>query len=366
MKTAIFGGSFNPVHKEHVNIVLSAKRELGLDRIIVVPSSVTPQKTGRITVSGEHRLNMCRLAFDGIGGVEVSDYEQKQGGISYSYLTCEEFSKRYKGDKLYFIMGADMFENFPKWKYPERILDKVTLAVCSREKPLDADAPFGFVKFSYVGAKVSSTKIRALSALGESAEEYLPQKVADYIKDNNLYRLEFTDKLKCLLTPSRWAHTVRVALMAAENCARYKIPEDKAVIASALHDCAKYLNRNSAHLKGFTFSEDVPEPVMHQYTGAYVAEHTFGITDKDILNAIKYHTSAREDMSPLEKLIFLCDLLEEGRNFEGIEKLREEFSHSLDKGLYCALEHQLKYLESTGSKIYPLTYSAYQFIKENK
>lgn len=359
MKIAIFGGSFNPVHKEHVNIVLSAKRELGFDRVIVIPSAVTPKKDGRITVSSEHRLNMCRLAFDGIKGVEVSDYEIQKGGISYSYLTCEEFSKRFKEDNLYFIVGADMFENFSMWKYPERILDKVTLAVCSREKPLTATAPFDYVKFSYIGAKVSSTKIRTLCALGESVREYVPQKVADYIESNNLYRLDFIDKLKSLLTSERWAHTVRVAFMSAENCSRYKIPENKAVIAAALHDCAKYLGRGCPELKGFTFPENVPDPVMHQYTGAYVAEHTFGIRDEDIINAVKHHTSGRPEMSPLEKLIFLSDLLEEGRNFEGIEKLREGFSHSLDEGLKCALEHQLNYLNGTGAKVYSLTNKAY-------
>lgn len=363
MKTAIFGGTFNPVHKEHVNIVLSAQRELGLDKVIVVPSAVTPQKSGRIVISGEHRLNMCRLAFDGIDDVEVSDYELKQGGVSYSYLTCEEFAKRHKGDKLYFIVGADMFENFSSWKYPERILAKVTLAVCSREKPLDKTAPFDFVKFSYVGAKVSSTRIRTLCALDESVEEYVPVKVWEYIKNNGLYRLEFINKLKSLLPPERWAHTVRVALMAAENCPRFNIPEDKAVTAAALHDCAKYLGRGCPELENFAFPEDVPNPVMHQYTGAYVAEHTFGIRDEDVLNAIRHHTSGRADMSPLEKLILLCDMLEEGRNFQGIEKLREGFSHSLDEGLKLALELQLKYLESTGAKIYSQTNCAYQFYK---
>ncbi len=362
MKTAIFGGSFNPVHKEHVNIVCSAKRELGLDRVIVVPSAVTPNKYGRITASGEHRLKMCLLAFDGVA--EVSDYEIAKGGISYSYQTCEEFAKRFAGDKLYFIVGADMFENFPAWKYPQRILDKATLAVCAREKPFKAQAPFEFEQFSYVGAKVSSTKIRTLFALGESAGDSVAPAVADYVERNGVYRLEYIGKLKSMLTPERWAHTVRVAVMAAENCLRFGIAENKAITASVLHDCAKYLARGSDELKGFIFPDCVPGSVMHQYTGAYVAERLFGINDCDVLNAIKYHTSGRPDMSPLEKLIYLCDLLEEGRSFEGIEKLRRAFEKGLDEAMYEALDHQLKYLKNTGEPVYPLTVRAYEFIKE--
>lgn len=365
MKIAVFGGSFNPVHKEHVNIVRAAVRELGLDKVIIMPSAVTPNKSGRITASGADRLEMCRLSFCGINGVEVSDYEINMGGISYSYRTCKELAKRNKGDKLYFIVGADMFYNFSEWKFPERILNCVTLAVCAREKPLEATAPFYFEKFSYVGAKISSTKIRALAALGENVEEYVTKKTADYIVDKSLYRLGFIDKLKSFLTAERWAHTVRVAITAAENCARFGIPEDKAVTAAALHDCAKYLGQGSPELNGFSFP-DAPDAVMHQYTGAYVAEHTFGIRDEDILNSIKYHTSGRPDMSPLEKLIYLSDLLEEGRSFNGVEQLREAFSIGLDEGLRAALCHQLEYLEATGKTVYPLTERAYEFIKENK
>lgn len=65
-------------------------------------------------------------------------------------------------------------------------------------------------------------------------------------------------------------------------------------------------------LKGFVPPKDVPESVMHQYTGAYLAEHEFGVTDEDILNAIRYHTSGRAGMSELEKLICFSDMLEEG------------------------------------------------------
>ena len=74
MKIAIFGGSFNPVHNEHINIVKAVKKTLAPDKIIIMPSSVTPQKYGKMTASAADRINMCKMAFCGMDEVEISDY----------------------------------------------------------------------------------------------------------------------------------------------------------------------------------------------------------------------------------------------------------------------------------------------------
>ena len=375
MKIAIFGGSFNPVHSEHVNIVKAAKAELSLDKVIIMPSNITPKKSGKLTVSAEHRLNMCRLAFGKIEGVTVSDYEISQGGVSYSHLTCRALKERFPDDELFFILGADRLETFPRWKDPEEILKYVNIAVCARKNTSGLEnaeqvykAAFSkeIVKFGYVGAKVNSTKIRTLSALGESIDEYVDESTANYINSNSLYRLKDLQSVKGFLKPERWAHTVRVAVMMAQNCSRIGVSEERAITAAALHDCAKYLELNSSELEGFTCPEDVPSPVVHQYAGAYVARHSFGIDDEEILDAIRYHTSGKENMSPLGKLLYLCDMLEEGRDFEGVKKLREIFYQSIDEALYYSLKHQIEYLEAKGKQIFPLTLSAYKFIKENR
>lgn len=374
MRIGLYGGAFNPVHNEHVNLARAAKETLGLDKIFIIPTFVSPHKRGAIMVRGRERMQMCRLAFGEIDGAEISDCEIRRGGVSYSYITCRRFRKEFPDDELYFLMGADMLASFSEWKEPNEILKCVTPAVCAREsanalKPLIVQFGERFrreiVTVNYVGKAVSSTRVRTLAALGEDISAYVPEKVKTYIRSQELYLRPNLREVKKYLTEERWAHTVRVAVMAAENCRRVGAEETDAITAAALHDCAKYLGANAPELDGFVPPDNVPAPVLHQYSGAYVAEHTFGIRDETVLNAIRYHTSGRENMSGLEKLIYLSDLLEEGRNFPEVNALRKIFAQDIDKALLAALEHQCAYLKTTGAPVYPLTVRALNYIKEN-
>ena len=137
--------------------------------------------------------------------------------------------------------------------------------------------------------------------------------------------------------------------------------------AALFHDCAKNLPPDSPYLRGFRPPKGVPEPVLHQYSGAYVAEKFFEVTDGEVLDAIRYHTSGRADMTSLEKLVFLSDMLESGRQFDGVEKLRRIFrEEGLDPCMRQALKDTLSYLEKSGGEIYPLTREAYEFLKREK
>lgn len=369
MKIIIFGGSFNPVHNEHVAMLREAVISVGAQKVIVMPTAVSPHKRAKISAPPADRMAMCRLAFGDVA--EVSPYEVDKGGTSFSYITCEHLKHLYPEDELFFLMGADMFAYFPEWVYPERILSCVTLAVCAREGSASVgSAQRKFAELfgrqaqviSYMGAAVSSTRVRVTAALGYDISSFVPKAVQDYISRQKLYVMPNLAEAQKLLKAERAAHTLRVAIMAAENCGRLNIAERTAVTAAALHDCAKNVPLNDKMLAGFTLPEGVPESVVHQFAGAYLAEHRFGVKDSDILNAIRYHTSGRADMSDLEKLIFLCDMLEEGRDFDGIDELRAVFSRDIDECLYLALKHQLVYLQSSRAEIYPLTRQAYDYV----
>ena len=374
MKIAIYGGAFNPVHNEHINIVREAINFLGLDKIIIIPTNISPHKSGQISAHPKDRLALCRLAFSCFEQAEISDEELKRGGVSYSYVTCRAIRRRYPDAEIYLLIGGDMLATFHLWKNPEDILKSVTLAVCARGDDGTDGAIRAFnsrfkrdvVKLNYVGKAVSSTCVRTLAALGGDVSEYVPAAVEKYMREHALYARPDLRAVKNYLSESRWQHTLRVAVCACENCRKFNVPEYDALTAAALHDCAKNLDRSAPELENFTPPEGVPAPVHHQYSGAYMARLTFGVTDKNIINAIKYHTSARPCMSDLEKLIYLADMLEEGRDFDGVETLRKAFSKGLDDGMEAALSLQLKYLESAGKPIYPLTLKAYKYLKENK
>lgn len=380
-RIAVFGGSFDPVHNEHVSLVKAAIEGLGLDKLYVMPAFAPPHKPGKNLSPDADRLEMCRLAFEDLPQAEVSDYEIARGGTSYTYLTCAHFKEKYPNAEIFWLVGTDMLRDFPTWKYPEKILDCATLAVCARNEKggwLQNEQESFYQKFGrnfavigYNGADVSSTKIRVLAGAGMDLTSFLPEKIAAYIQKKGLYEISGANTALALEKPERAAHSLRVAELAASRAVSLKISEKKAIAAALFHDCAKNLSPNAPYLNGFVLHDEwgnIPEPVLHQYTGAYVAETHFGVADGDILNAIRYHTSARPNMSELEKLIFLADMLESARHYRGVDELRTLFwdKEGLDKCLAEALYQTLLFLKEKGGEIYPLTRAAYEFYKDKR
>lgn len=379
MRIAIFGGSFDPVHTEHVLLARDAVRALRLDKLFVMPAHTPPHKQGKVLSSDEDRLQMCRLAFQNDPKIVVSDYEMSQGGTSYTYLTCRHFKEEYPKSKLFFLVGTDMLRNFPTWKNPQSILEDATIAVCSRgeeKKRLKEDAKafkraFGkaFKVIDYEGKKLSSTRLRVLAAAGESLSGLTPPDVEKYILERELYRVPFAKEALALEKPSRRQHSLRVAEVAAGRAYSLGISERAATVAALFHDCAKSVEEGSELLKDFVCESGVPAAVVHQFSGAYLAERFFGVTGGEVLNAIRYHTSGRAGMSELEKLIFLADMIEPDRDFAGVEELRSAFytGKDLDECLRMALERTIAHLEKKGKPIYRLTKEAWEYYqKENK
>ena len=376
MKIGLFGGSFDPVHNEHIEYIKAAKEALSLDRVLVIPSYVAPHKESGAAASGEDRLNMCRIALQNLAYAEVCDYELSRKEKSYTYITAEHFAREYRGDELYFLVGADMLEDFFTWKYPERILGAARLVACGRGRGSASGLHEAFqerfladyIEIPFTGEEVSSTEIRVRLAFGKECK-CLDPRVAQYAKERGIYHYPEIAPALALEKEERREHSFRVALMAVARARSLHVPESQAMLAAALQDCGKYVPLDSPLLEGFVPPENVPAPVMHQYTGAYLAEHRFGIQDEEILDAIRFHTSGKEDMSPLGKLIYLADMLESGRDYNGVEELRKVFWRDIDKCLRLCLERQIAYLEgkeSDRNSVYFLTKQAYKWIKEQR
>lgn len=197
-KTGILGGTFNPIHNGHIELALYCAQILALDRVLIIPDYTPPHKSDSNLADSHHRLRMCELAVENLDGFEVSDIEIKRGGRSYTFQTLTELKNIYPEDELFFIMGADMFLTLDKWKNPNVIFEKASIAAVPRNDS-DSEEMKDYLKKVLVplGAKatvlqnsviqISSTFIRENIGNEALMSDFLNSNVYSYIKSNKLY-----------------------------------------------------------------------------------------------------------------------------------------------------------------------------------
>lgn len=158
----------------------------------------------------------------------------------------------------------------------------------------------------------------------------------------------------------RWKHTLGVMETSIQLAKQYGADPERAETAAILHDVAKYwliermkeiIEQNQLNLDLLVYDKQM----WHSEVGAFVAEKDYGITDPDIINAIRFHTSGREDMSLLEKIVCLADYIEPGRDFPGVDKIREKAQVSLEEGLVAGFDSTISLLLEKRRVIFPLT-----------
>lgn len=180
------------------------------------------------------------------------------------------------------------------------------------------------------------------------------------------------EKLKDAIGERRFLHTLGVMEMAAKLARKYGVDEDKARTAALYHDCAKFSDRNQlleeAKKRGLNLDGHMrasPE-LIHAPLGAIIAREDYGITDHEVLEAIRCHTTGKEGMSKLDKIIYLADFIEPQRNFPGVDEARRLAEQSLDEALAFSLEHTINYLKAQGAAIAPATIKAWESLKEDE
>lgn len=197
MNTAVFGGSFNPIHLGHVKLALAAKKVASLDRIILIPTGITPHKSNDEMVDSYHRLQMCRLACSDFDYIEVSDIEINREGKSYTYQTLNSLKEIYPDDSFYMIVGSDMYLTLQSWKHADSFLKGLNIIsdfrnnaesnIMQRQsKLLEKSGARSFFIDKPV-MDVSSSDIRSKLKNKEDVSSLLDPKVLDYIKKHNLY-----------------------------------------------------------------------------------------------------------------------------------------------------------------------------------
>jgi nicotinate-nucleotide adenylyltransferase len=188
-KVGIFGGTFDPIHLGHLITAQSVREIRNLDKIIFIPAFISPHKSDVKTSSAEDRLNMIKLAIDGIPFFDYSDIEIKKGGVSYTIDTLKELKKIY--DEMEFIIGYDNIFTFHTWKEPDEIMKLAKIIVLKRKSshpPQFEDKYYKQAVFVQTrGIEISATDLRERVRKGLPINFLVPPKVMEYIYQNKLY-----------------------------------------------------------------------------------------------------------------------------------------------------------------------------------
>ncbi len=389
VKYVIFGGTFNPPHSEHIAIARHAL-DCGYDKVVLLPSGVPPHKS--CGVGAAHRLEMLRLAAQGEEDFIIDEYEIHTGGVNFTSEVLPHILEKYKG--AHYLIGGDSLIDLNKWHEPEKIIKMCPILVCRRAgRDEEFDKALAFWRgrgadisvMDYFPKGVSSTMARYRAELGVYGG--LIEKVAEYIKENGLYTTfsPYLERLARMVKPARFEHCKRTCEYAVmlNIKLRLGLDNDKVFLAGLLHDCGKGSSRFDREralrpLPEGADEEDrqrVPEPVLydealipadavgkpveHQFVGAVLAEQVFGIKDKEILDGIRFHCTGKADMTVMEKLIFSADVLEEGRDYPGVEEQRRIMLNNFEEGFRACLKASYDNVLRKGGDMYPLTAQAY-------
>lgn len=176
-------------------------------------------------------------------------------------------------------------------------------------------------------------------------------------------RNEMMAAVKAEMPERRWQHTLGVMETSIVLANRFGGDPERAERAAILHDVAKYWA--TSRMETIIKEQQLPQELLaydkelwHAPVGAFVAERDFGVTDPEILDAIRYHTSGREGMTLMDRIVCLADYMEPGRDFPAVAHIRALAEHSLEKALVAGFDSTIGYLLQQGRRIFPLTVAA--------
>lgn len=395
---AVMGGTFDPIHYGHLVTAEAVRHRFNVDRVIFIPTGRPAHKAAQQVTHNEHRYLMTVLATMRNENFEVSRIEIDRPGATYTIDTIEELKRMCRQDvRLYFITGADAIHQIMSWKEPERLLSLCDFVAVTRPG-YDRERLFGDIReirekfasrihFMEVPAlAISSSDIRDRAQRGAPIKYLVPQTVEDYIHKCGLYQdteknevkfmldLEvMQEKLQSALSIKRYIHTLGVADEAERLAEIYGTQKDrqKARVAGLLHDCAKDFppEVRDRFCKEYKVPIDdamkaLPD-LIHPFLGAEVARRDYLVADEEILDAIRFHTTGRANMTLLEKIIYIADYIEPNRErFEGIEEARRLAYLDLDMAMKYILEQTIAYVKERGRALHPYSAEALEYYKD--
>ena len=196
-RLGIFGGTFNPIHNGHLHIAECFWQQMDLDSLLFIPSKRPTHKPAPDLASSTHRLAMCRAALEGTP-FSVSDLEITRQSDSYTVYTLEELHRQYPEERLYLLMGEDMFLTLLDWKAPEEILSLCVVCVAPRSEDSRSRILTYGKRLAALGGQyalldipflsVSSTEIRQRVQAGLPIDHLMPDAARQYLYEHHLYQ----------------------------------------------------------------------------------------------------------------------------------------------------------------------------------
>lgn len=384
-RIGLMGGSFNPIHQRHLDIAQCALTEGRLSCILFIPTGNPPHKHEGL-VPAEDRFEMTRLAVMGNHRFTASRIELDRACVIYSVDTLRAIHEQRPTAELYYIIGEDTLLDLPNWRAPDEVFQLCRFLVCRRSTqdasahPIRKSLEARGAKLSFLSLPpldISSTHLREALDQGEAPPEIVPQ-VMEYIRIMGLYGItasppegaDIYPRLKQALSDKRLLHSLLVSFAARQLARQHGLSEDKAALAALLHDCAKCLTlpqlQQIAKEHRLLLDKETlqSENLLHGPVGAAIAEDTYGITDPNVLSAIRCHTTGKVGMLPLDMVIYLADKIEPSRRaYPALETVRQLAEKSLVEAMRYSLHSTLTYIQSHHNTPHPSTQQTAEWLE---
>jgi nicotinate-nucleotide adenylyltransferase len=368
VKFAVLGGSFNPIHIGHLFLADAVLSTLGYDRIILVPANISPFKPGAQGASSKDRLDMLMASIPADARITVDDCEIRREGVSYTIDTVKDILERYRPEgKPGLILGDDLARDFHKWRSAAEIVSLTDIIIAHRLSAEDVPFSFPHKRLENEIMELSSGDVRDRITSGAAWSYLVPQGGRFIIEDRLLYGLGepagtgdisleriagIENAVRAMISPARFLHSRNTALLAHDLCGRFGLDGAAGYLAGIAHDMCKSFPEGE--LFGLIKKDGKPvsklekkkPSLLHARAAAVLLRERFGIHNKDILEAIRFHTMADAEMGPLAKVVFIADKIEVSREHISPGLRNSRSFPSLDALFAAVLDETVAFLRA--------------------
>lgn len=392
-RVGLYGGTFDPFHNAHRQLIESALAQFPLDIILVMPLGQPSHKTRRISLAA-HRFEMARIGVEKLTRVIVSDDEIRTLGVDYTYKTVLRLKEQHRPLEVMILVGSDVLLSIDSWYRVADLMNEVALGVVRRgDDDIDTLHDIAKKTTARYGAKIaffdmptstlSSSDIRCFLEHNGRLSGQCPTSVESFIESHRLYALSpvysliNNDDWERLIAFEGWSwrfisqkrrvHSASVAQYAANLASIYKVNIAKAMACGLLHDIAKELPfEEQKALADNYFDDDTilssfSDELLHGPAAAQLVSTMIKEQDTEFLDAIAFHSTGCGDMSVLGKILFLSDKIAFDRSFKRLEPIRALAEDGkIDDAMKLCLEEVFLALERDGVELNPYSLHAYR------